>query len=320
MAQDIPYNFERRPVRLSFRLGEISLFFKTFDLDVFDFSLKRLLERTHPLDQTREGVDESADGLLYRSALTEQELPRIQRVGGLVRYVPQRFTRYYVDLSESWESYLNHFSSKTRSTLRRKARRFAEIDGGEIDWREYRTRDEMKTFYNLARQVSAKTYQERLLHVGLPDSDAFEAHIQDLAEQGKVLGYLLFIDGEPVSYLYLPVSGETVLYAHLGYDPGLSKHSPGTVLMWVALERLFADPGFRYFDFMEGESDHKKLFSDHELKCADVYFLKSTLANNFWLKVHSALGRISNALGALLTRLRLKKFVKNLVRTLARAR
>lgn len=305
---------------MSFRLGEVSLFFKTFDLDVFDFSLTRLLESTPKLDLARGGIEGSADGLLYRSAQADQELSRIQRVGELVRYVPQRFTRYYIDLSDSWEAYLKHFSSKTRSTLRRKARRFAELSGGEIEWREYRTADEMKTFYNLAREVSAKTYQERLLHVGLPEGDAFEAHIRDLAEQGKALGYLLFIDGEPVSYLYLPVSGDTVLYAHLGYDPALSKHSPGTVLMWVALERLFADPGFRYFDFMEGESEHKKLFSDHELKCADVYFLKSTLANNFWLKVHSALGRISNTLGALLTRLRLKRFVKNLVRSLARAR
>lgn len=319
MTQNSSYEFEQRSVRLSFRLGEVSLFFKTFDLDVFAFSLERLLEGSPPLDQVPRGRTEGSDGLVYRSALAEQELSRVKRIGEYVRYVPSRFTRYYIDLSESWEAYLTHFSGKTRSTLRRKARRFAETSGGEIDWREYRTRDEMKTFYDMARTVSAKTYQERLLRVGLPDDEVFEANILDRAESGKVLGFLLFLDAQPVSYLYLPVEAETVLYAHLGYDPETSKHSPGSVLFWLALERLFSDPGYRYFDFLEGDSEHKRLFSDHQVNCADIYFLKASISNRFWILLHEATFQLSRKIGNTLDKLGLKQAVKRLIRWTARS-
>ena len=65
--------------------------------------------------------------------------------------------------------------------------------------------------------------------------------------------FLLFLAGEPVAYLYLPVSGRTLIYAYLGYDAEHAHLSPGTVLQMAALENLFAEKRFAYFDFTEGE-------------------------------------------------------------------
>jgi len=64
------------------------------------------------------------------------------------------------DLSGSFDQYMVAFSGKTRSGLRRKLRKFAQISGGTIDWRQYRTPQELPIFFDLARTVSAKTYQE----------------------------------------------------------------------------------------------------------------------------------------------------------------
>ena len=38
-------------------------------------------------------------------------------------------------------------------------------------------------------------------------------------------------------------------YAYLGYDPDYLHLSVGTVLQWLALDSLFAERRFRFFDF-----------------------------------------------------------------------
>src|SRR5207302_1769781 len=97
----------------------------------------------------------------------------VQLVGDAIRYVPGRIVRHYLDLSGTFDAYLAKFSSKTRSTLKKKVRRFAERSGGTIDWREYRTAAEARQFHQLARVVAEKTYQEHLLDAALPADDAF---------------------------------------------------------------------------------------------------------------------------------------------------
>ena len=64
-----------------------------------------------------------------------------------------------------------------------------------------------------ARAVSAKSYQERVLGAGLPEADA---EMRALARSGQARGWLLFLDGRPVSYLWGPAEGETLIFAHLG--------------------------------------------------------------------------------------------------------
>jgi hypothetical protein len=64
--------------------------------------------------------------------------------------------------------------------------------------------------------------------------------------------------------------------------------SVGTVLQWLALEDIFARPTVRYFDFTEGTSEHKRLFSTHELRCANVMFVRPTRSNRSWLHLHAA--------------------------------
>ena len=95
--------------------------------------------------------------------------------------------------------------------------------------------------------------------------------------------FLLFLAGEPVAYLALPVRGQTLVYAHLGYDPAHAALSPGTVLQMEALRMLFAEERFRYFDFTEGEGAHKALFGTDSVACRSFILLRSTLANRLLL-------------------------------------
>ena len=72
-----------------------------------------------------------------------------------------------------------------------------------------------------------------------------------------------------------------MIYAFLGYDPNYMNFSVGTILQWLALEHLFEENSFRFFDFTEGQSAHKKLFATHNVQCANVFFLRDNMRNMF---------------------------------------
>lgn len=244
---------------------------------------RRLVRKALTLDEvlnqavpTMPPLDASAHGYVINS-LPEALLPAVaMRAEGLRPFVRQRYSRYHADLSGRFDAYLAHFSSKSRATLLRKTRRFAERSGGAIDIRAYRTPAEFETFFDHARTVSRKSYQERLLDAGLPDD---RESILALAASDNVRAYLLFLDGEPVSYLYLPAEGDMLIYAYLGFDPALADLSPGAVLQFEAMRLLMEEGRFARLDFTEGEGQHKRLFSTGGVACLDLLLLRPSLMN-----------------------------------------
>ena len=221
----------------------------------------------------------AADGYLITSLPADQIAATIADNSQCIALVRQRYARRYADLSGSFDDYLAGFSSKSRSTLRRKGRKFAKLTDGELDFRAYASRDEMAEFHRVARQLSEKTYQEKLLDYGLPDDTDFMSDMQRAAAADQVRGWLLFADNKPVSYLYAPADGDTLVYAYLGYDPDWGRHSPGTVLLLEALQQLMEEGRFRRFDFTEGDGAQKQRFATGSLDCADLLLLRPTLTN-----------------------------------------
>lgn len=199
--------------------------------------------------------------------------------GGMIAFVRQHYQRYYADLHGSFDRYVDGLSANARSTLRRKARKVAEVSGGDLDIRSFRTPDEIMAFHDVARRISIRTYQERLMGGGLPDDDVFIDAMLKLAAADRVRAWLLYIAGEPAAYLYCPVVGDTVRYDHVGHDPAFSDFSPGAVLHLEAMRDLFEEGRFARFDFTEGEGQHKRQLSTGSIECIDMLLLRASLAN-----------------------------------------
>lgn len=263
-------------VSLKFEVSARILWAPVLRLEVSEAELRA---RCHPINYpapSRQALPRGVDGYLIRSQPIDCLQPRLRATGGWIRYIPAQYPRYYVDLKQDFEQYCSKFSSKSRSTIRRKVRKFADIAGGEVQWRAYTTADELIEFYDLARQVSEKTYQERLLGQGLPDTEAFKSRMLKLAEHNQARGFILFCKQQPISYLYCPIREDTILYQFLGYDPKYSAYSPGTILHWFAFQHLFAEGRYQLFDFSEGYADHKKFFATGSQLCANMFFLRRT--------------------------------------------
>jgi len=259
---------------IDFTLGSRRLASVPRDLATWAFSLEDVLAAALPAmpPPARDGVRVlSAPALL---------LPEVTaRYPDCIAGGRQDYQRHYIDMGLGFEAYMARFSSKTRSTLKRKARKLAEVAAGGFRVTAHRTPAEIEAFLAAALPLSAKTYQARLLGAGLPDDPAARRAMLEAAEDDRMRAFLLHADGQAVAYLALPVSGRTLVYAHLGYDPAWAPLSPGTVLQVEALEQLFAEHRFAWFDFTEGEGAHKALFGTHAAACSSLILLRPTLAN-----------------------------------------
>jgi CelD/BcsL family acetyltransferase involved in cellulose biosynthesis len=263
-------------------------------------------------------LDGRADAAVLRSLPVEHPLPRLSLIAGLIRYVPAQYRRYYVALgSGTFAQYLEGFSPRSRSTLRRKLRRCAEAHPDGMAFREYRTPEEMERFLEVAPALSMLTYQERLLDKGLPHDERFREELRRLAAAGEVRGYVLFLGGRPAAYLLCPLRQGCVFYEWLGYDPAFASLSPGTVLQYLALERLFAEGCHRRFDFTEGEGEHKEFWARGYSRCADVFYFRPSPRHVAMVGCHAAFQGLSRAAVRVLDLLGWKARVKRAIRALA---
>lgn len=242
-----------------------------------------------------------------------RRLPRIAIGKSRIRYVPAQYFRHYVDFQGSFENYAQKFSSKSRSTLRKKIRRYAEFSGGEIAWRAF-SKAEMEEFHRSAFGIAENTYQARLqLGTALPPYDEFLRHLSKYAD---ARGYILFHQERPVSYLFCPVLDNNLLYEFVGYDSNYEKWSPGTVLQYLVLESLFASREFATFDFTEGEGVHKEFFGNRSCLCADIFYFRMTPTNMAIVILHTGLFMASRGIVRLLGRLGLKAGIKKYIRSM----
>jgi CelD/BcsL family acetyltransferase involved in cellulose biosynthesis len=264
------------------------------------FSVRRRLKRVPmSLAETLAGgdprlpdLDKGDDGYFVTSVPVTAVDRLVLRHSRLKPFTYQEYARRYADLSLGFEAYMQGFSSKSRSTLRRKLRKFAELDGGSLDVRGYHRPDGIREFHELARAISQRTYQEKLLDAGLPEGAKFEENMTQLASVGQVRAWILFLGGKPVSYLYTPADGDTLVYAYLGYDPAFAQHSPGTVLQLEAMREVMEEGRFRLFDFTEGDGQHKRQFATGSVDCVDLLLLRPSLSNRLTL---AALGSFYGA-------------------------
>jgi len=268
--------YPARPMPLKFEIGARTL-----------MAIQRNLVRVPlGLDDAREGrlpvlppLPREAHGYSITSLPEERQAAMVHASGDMLPFVRQRYTRWYADLDGGFDTWLAGLSANTRQGVRRKAKKIAAESGGELDVRRFRTPEELEAFHDVARRISLRTYQEKLLGSGLPDTPEFLGDMVALAAADKVRAWLLHIGGEPAAFLYCPVAGDTVIYAHVGHDPAFNDWSPGSVLQLEAMRDLFGESRFARFDFTEGEGQHKRAFATGGVACVDLLLLRPSLAN-----------------------------------------
>lgn len=261
---------------LKFEIGARTLMHVSRRLARVPLSLDEALEGRLPVLPT---LEREAHGYSITSLPEDRVAAMVYAAGGMLPFVRQRYTRHYIDLALGFDGWMAHLSSNARQGIRRKAKKIAQLSGGDLDVRRFRSPDELEAFHDIGRRISLRTYQERLMGSGLPDSPEFLRAMLASAAADRLRAWLLYIDGDPAAYLYCPIDGGTVIYAHVGHDPAFNDLSPGAVLQFEAMQDLFDEGSLRRFDFTEGEGQHKRQFATAGVECVDLLLLRPSLSN-----------------------------------------
>ncbi|MCP4249315.1 MAG: GNAT family N-acetyltransferase [bacterium] len=297
----------------------------------------------------RLGGGPSGVDLVWATALpAESELARMAAGGpgrgeAFVRYQPTQPTPHHrIRLTATFEAYLAGLSPKSRSGLRRKARKLLGDGSAQhptaVQPREFARQsqrvtglvritdpDDVPWLVERLTELSRKTYQYNLLGLGVQDSKQLAGAAQSAARRGELRSYILVVAGTAVAFMYgtqRPAAiggrsdGDIYDYIDVGHDPAWSDRSPGTVLQFLVIRDLFKHNRPAVFDFGPGDAVHKARFGNESYLERDLYLFCPT-ARAVWARhAHRACTLTSATLGSVLRGLGLKTRIRRLVRRL----
>ena len=299
---------------LRFVIGGVCLYTKMLPSLVFNVHHTEQTASPEAISLPVEFFPRGTEVLVVESRAFGTELPRVSRYMNTIRYVPEIYLHHVVEIEGSYEEYVNRLSGKARHELFRKVRKFSAFTGGNIGFREFRGPAEFEDFHPLALRISRKTYQDKLLKAGLPDTDAFRREVRRLAGDDMARGYLLFHGERPIAYGFCTAQRDVLFYEHTGYDPEYREWSPGVVLLHKILGSLHSEKRFRVFDFGSGNAQWKEWYGTRHTRCAVLYYFPRNLRNSVLVKAHSRLSLLSESTGEMLGALGVKDRVKRFLR------
>ena len=241
-------------------------------------------------------------------------MSRLAIDGGRMRYLVYRFPRYLVRMHESFDAYMSSLGSKTRYALRKAIRKVSEHADGSFEMREYRTPEEVEPFLEVAAGVSALTYQTRLLKVGLSNDEETRNRLLERARAGEFWSFVLFVRGQPISYMMGTIRAGVYRQDHGGYDPSFHALDPGRALHALALERLHESDEIDLLDFTPGGGAHKEKLSTEVVQCVDLVYFPWTPKAVFLVASHLLLQGVSRSSVRIMEALGLKTRIKQLLR------
>jgi CelD/BcsL family acetyltransferase involved in cellulose biosynthesis len=205
-------------------------------------------------------------------------------------YRPQGTMEHHrLNFPDTLEQYWEGFSSKTRSTMRRKVKKLAKDTGKEVTLERYTDRD-LEKYARDTHAISQRSYQYHLLGQGIQDREAFLARCKEAASHGWLRGYVLHLGGEPIAFMHGWQYRGVYLYLETAYDQELRSHSPGTVLHIMVIEDMFEHDTPKVFEFGV-HGDQKATFGNASHRAAEVFLIRPSA----YPMVATGLYRLSNA-------------------------
>jgi hypothetical protein len=300
------------------------------ELKVFSIPLRcaRFVDPPHfpdeseAYDQILESVKKmkSVDGLYMRSLRVNSFLWRYLNTNSgiqkeFVVYRPGIPSQHYViNLPASFEEYLQKFSARTRSNLRRSVRKLQKDTSAEVRLSRITSPEQVNFFVDVAVQISKKTYQWNLLGSGLRSPEVLKRNLRFLAERNWLRCYLLWCGKEACAFMICHQRNGVCHSPTIGYDPQWEKYSVGTIQQLLVIEDLFIYDRPAIFDFGVGAGAQKEFFGNAHYMDSDIYLLRRSAYVHLACRVHSASNNLNMRTARLFDQLRLKTHIKKFVR------
>ena len=302
-------HWQATSMRFRFQLGEWTFAARRLPVAVLDAHFTELGADADSIDLPLGRFDDAWCYVVLSQPVPER-LPIVATHQGTVRLATHQYNHSVVRIEGDFESYMKGQFPKDRTKkFRYKVRKLCQHLGADKPWREYRTADQFREFYRHMSALQDLGYQQKLLGKGLSPAGA-----EEWAQSGQARGYALFHGDKPIAYIAGRLKGGVFYDEYIGYDPSYRDWSPGNVLQYFVLEKVFADKDVALWDFLEGEGQHKTMFGNVARQCADLFFFPRTPKSLALFASQAGLHFASRGMVGALDRLHLKERVKRMLR------
>jgi hypothetical protein len=259
-----------------------------------------------------EGVP--TDGELYRFVLSDREFRR----SFIVLPLGAPFAHQFINMPDSMDEYLKQMGKRSRKSLQYSHRKLRK-DFDDVRLMCCEADTSIDEFLDHAIEISKKTYQWRLLGLGLRDREGIARSFSIMAKRGWLRSYLLFCRDIPVAFMIGYQCHGCYYYIDVGYDPDWAALSVGSVLQYDVLLDLYErDDTPATFDFSTGDGEHKARFGNHSQMEINILLLPNTVGNRILKGAYLMAGSVSGAATQIAEKIGVKKILKRLMRRTAR--
>ena len=218
-----------------------------------------------------------ADVLRFRNVNTGSPLrravgstPSILREHG----APATFHRELA-VPSSYDAFLDSLSPSTLKSARRYLRRLEKRFGDRLSLRVFRGASEGDRVFADLDSVASKTYQHAL-GVAFAQSELQRRIATLLMERGWFRAYVLYLDGEPISFWHGHAYRGAFFIGVPGYDPAYTDLRVGNYVLFRLIEDLCADDAVDTLDFGWGDAEYKRRLATRSRLEQDVHLFAPT--------------------------------------------
>lgn len=276
-----------------FFLHPSTLSFELFGISLFEYSIRRYTITATPLLSVAEGSAELISALFGELSghLKKREVvfglgirntspfsEFIQKSKRLRKYyqvfpVGLAYQRRLLYLPENFEQYLKSMSHNTRKKTRRLLRNFESEPDLYPYFCIYTSPEQVVPFLELAQSISRRTYQKKLLGLGIDDNQDTRSLLEFAAAKGWLRSYLLFCNNKPIAFQLGYLYNGTYYAAQTGYDPDWAARSVGSIMQIYRIRDLISLGGVSKLDFLYGDNEKKRSLSNASHTEQNFYFV-----------------------------------------------
>jgi len=216
-----------------------------------------------------------------------------------------RLPSYRQVLPPTLEDCLKRRSVRSRNRILTKERALSRELGRPCSLVEVRSVADWAPYSERIEQLMNSSWQAQWLGHRFA-LDTYE----EAAGKGWVRGFLL-VGGESVLAFTLCYQAMgRLIYGRLGYDRRFGKYSPGTILQYRMLERLYDRDTPRVIDFGEGEADYKAQWADVVGQMSSLLIVRRTRLFIFLFGLYALCRRLDVLCRLVAEKLGLKRRLK----------
>ncbi|WP_026287731.1 GNAT family N-acetyltransferase [Thioalkalivibrio sp. ALJ24] len=223
--------------------------------------------------------------------------------------------RRTIRLGADFDEYLASIPRNHRKDLKRRENRFEREFGGQSEVRVLTGQDEIKRFLEEVAPVSRRTYQSRLLKLGVGPGGALERQLVAAANRGQARCYGLYVDGEVIAWRIGFLFKGRYFSHHVGFDPDYAAWTPGLVLHIKSI-RDFASLNIwvEEIDLLHGDNPAKRKLANAMRREGKFYLFPRTWRGTAQYLALKWFNAVSDGLTGIASRLGIREWARKRLR------